>query len=390
MTPFRCTRCHAAVFFENGQCGQCQAWLGYVPREQGMQAFDAPSDPRRPWNRVGQGPTADGPALRACGNRVDHAVCNWMLDEGDDQMLCISCRLNRVIPDLSVPGHLERWAAVEQAKRRLLVTLDKLGLPVHAKRDDDDTQGLAFDILAPQPDAKAVLTGHDTGFITLNLQEADDVHRETTRVAFGEPWRTLLGHLRHEASHYLQHRWLADDEEAMALCRQVFGDERQDYGQALARYHEHGPVADWQDSHISPYASSHPFEDWAETCAHVLLVTDAVETAAAWGLRLDSPTAQAAPAEAVMNRPAASELVLSQWLPVAQFLNAMNRSLGLHDSYPFLLPGPVLNKMAVVDQLLRRAAVASSSPVADDSGAVEPGDPAPLVSDRNHSPTAIT
>jgi hypothetical protein len=149
-------------------------------------------------------------------------------------------------------------------------------------------------------------------------------------------------------------------------------------------------VADWQDSHISPYASSHPFEDWAETCAHVLLVTDAVETAAAWGLRLDSPTAQAAPAEAVMNRPAASELVLSQWLPVAQFLNAMNRSLGLHDSYPFLLPGPVLNKMAVVDQLLRRAAVASSSPVADDSGAVEPGDPAPLVSDRNHSPTAIT
>ena len=279
-----------------------------------------------------------------------------MLDAGDAQWLCRSCRLNLTIPQLTVTGHVERWATVEQAKRRLLYTLMGLGLTLKGKQDEGDTLGLGFRILTPIDALEPVLTGHGDGVITLNLQEADDVHREMTRVAIGEPWRTLLGHLRHEAAHYLHHRWILGDSEAQDQWRQAFGDERTDYGPALDRYHQQGPVPGWEASHVSPYANALPHEDWAETCAHLLLVIDAVETAAARGLHRDSRAAHADPASHRVPGLPTEELLVTQWLPVAQFLNAMNRSLGLKDSYPFLLPEAVVQKMTVAACLLQRAA----------------------------------
>jgi hypothetical protein len=354
MTPFACTRCQQTVFFENDQCGGCGARLGFVPGLLRMLAW-------APDAAAGDPAVGDAPApLQPCTNGVEHGVCNWMLDAGDEHALCRSCRLNLTIPDLSQPGHLDRWARVEQAKRRWLYTLLRLGLAPQPKQDADDAQGLGLQILAPQPGAEPVLTGHASGLITLNLDEADDVQRELARAAFGEPWRTLLGHLRHEGAHYLYHRWIAGDAEAEAQFRAAFGDERADYGEALARYHEQGPAADWPSACISAYASAHPHEDWAETCAHWLLVQDAVETAAAWGLSLHSAAAQATPAEQPLQALSADELLLLQWLPLAQFLNAMNRSLGLRDSYPFLLPPPVVQKMGVAARLLRRAAASYS------------------------------
>jgi hypothetical protein len=203
------------------------------------------------------------------------------------------------------------------------------------------------------------MTGHDDGLITLNLAETDDVQRETARVSLGEPQRSLLGHLRHEASHYLQQRYV-DGRPAQARCREVFGDERIDYSQALARHYAQGAPADWQQHYVSAYASAHPWEDWAETCAHYLLVADAVQTAAAWGLTLAGPGPQAMAAQPLdADGPAQApvdELVLRQWLPVAQFLNAMSRSLGQPDPYPYQMPDAVLAKMALVQALLREAA----------------------------------
>ena len=378
MTPFACTRCQQTVFFENHQCGGCGARLGFVPGLLRLLAWapDAEAD------AAAEGDT--GAPLRPCANGTQHGVCNWMLDAGDEHALCRSCRLNLTIPDLSQPGHLDRWARVEQAKRRWLYTLLRLGLAPQPKRGDDDALGLGLHILAPQPGAEPVLTGHAGGLITLNLDEADDVQREVARAAFGEPWRTLLGHLRHEGAHYLHHRWIAGDAEAEAQFCAAFGDERADYGEALARYHQQGPAAGWESAHISAYASAHPHEDWAETCAHWLLVTDAVETAAAWGLSLQSAAAQAAPAGQPLRSLSPDELLLSQWLPLAQFLNAMNRSLGLRDSYPFLLPPPVVHKMGVAARLLRRAAAsysescppptAAAAAAADDGASPSTGD----------------
>ena len=383
MHSFVCTCCTRNVFFENDQCGQCGSLLGYVPAEGRLVAFVQPvAGDDVWWRRAGD----DGPALRPCRNRIEHAVCNWMIDAGDGQPLCRSCRLNLTIPDLGVPGHVERWADVEQAKRRLMFKLLQLGLDVQPRIDDNDNLGLGVRILAPQAAGEAVLTGHAQGVITINLQEADDVHREATRVAFGEPWRTLLGHLRHEASHYLLHRWIAGHGPALDLWRQTFGDERQDYAQAQGRYHAQGPTPGWPEHFITAYASVHPHEDWAETCAHLLLVADALETAASWGLSLASRVARTQPGIDVLDPQHTRELVLTHWLPIAQFLNAMNRSLGLKDSYPFLMPGAVVHKMAVAAQLLQMVTQPKAPPLLCDHPLAELQ---PLLARRSVGPRGL-
>ncbi|MFC3668374.1 putative zinc-binding metallopeptidase [Uliginosibacterium paludis] len=337
MPPFQCPRCGQTVFFDNTLCGGCGAALGYLPRMRRMSEA-----------------SVDG-GLRRCANHALHGFCNWLLEEPEHSWLCLSCRLTRVSPDLSMAGKLEAWQKLEAAKKRVVVTLMQLGLTPEPKHSAEDPLGLSFEFLDSQPDASPVLTGHADGVITLNMAEADDVYREKARVDFGEPVRNLLGHFRHEVAHYLQYRWLAGNERAMDRCRAVFGDERADYASALAAYHQSGPPADWQTRFISAYASAHPWEDWAETCAHVLLVLDAVETAAAWGLRLEGPAATAEPARAGF-RPEVEHLVVEQWLPVARFLNAMSRSMGERDPYPFLIPDEVLCKMNTVQKLLREAA----------------------------------
>ena len=379
MIPFRCGRCGHAVFFENVRCVGCDALLGYLPGERCMGAFEeaepapaadattgqppadgtppaavpAPGAGRPRWRRVGDACAGAGDQLfTPCANRVQHDICNWMLDPGDSRTLCRSCRLTTVIPDLTVAGNTARWAAIEAAKRRLMFTLIDHGLDPEPKASPTDTKGLALHLLGAVPGGPAVMTGHAGGTITINIAEADDVEREATRVAFGEPVRTLLGHLRHEFGHYLQQRWITGA--AAETCRATFGDEREDYAAALARYHAEGPPADWQQRFVSAYASAHPFEDWAETCAHVLLVSDAVQTAESWGLRLDGPVARARP-RSLRSLPM-DRVVIEHWLPVAQFLNAMNRSLGVHDSYPYLMPDAVLQKMALVQRLLADAA----------------------------------
>ncbi|MES2716378.1 MAG: putative zinc-binding metallopeptidase [Pseudomonadota bacterium] len=339
MHPFQCPQCSGTVFFENDQCTRCGSLLGVAPASASMLGWAAGSPPPQP----------------ACANRDTEARCNWMCDSGDGQALCRSCRLTQVLPPLDVPGNGARWRTIEQAKRRLVFTLLGLGLGLEPKTGPDDTQGLAFHLLASQSGGPPVKTGHENGTITLDVAEADDDHREAERVRLNEPTRTLLGHLRHETAHYLQWRWIAGTA-ADQTCRDAFGDETADYAQALARHYAEGPPADWPQQYVSAYASAHPWEDWAETCAHYLLMLDAVQTAGAWGLQLNGHLGVAVEPIALDDAPQARDLVLQHWLPVAQFLTAMNRSLGQRDSYPFLLPPAVLHKLEVVQTLLRGAA----------------------------------
>ncbi|GAP35238.1 hypothetical protein ISF6_0829 [Piscinibacter sakaiensis] len=376
------------VYFENTACSRCGARLGFVPGRREMVAFDPPQDdPAGAWPcrwDAADGNDAGRPsALRPCANHVDPVNCNWMLDDGDPALQCRSCRLTAVVPDLGKPENGRHWAAIERAKRRLVLTLDDLGLAPRPKRAPDDRDGLAFHLLEALPGGPPVMTGHEDGRITLNVAEADDLQRETIRVSMGEPVRTLLGHLRHEIGHHLQQRWL-EDTPAMDECRAVFGDERASYDAALATYYAQGAPPDWPQRHVSAYASAHPWEDWAETCAHLLLVVDAVHTASAWGLRLEGPAARTDTSAAA--EPAAlpvEDLVLQHWLPVAQFLNAMNRSLGLPDAYPFLLPPTVLQKMGLVHRLLREAAARrpETSPPAEPGAQPAADAPAPPAAD---------
>lgn len=379
MHPFRCSQCQTTVFFENDHCGVCGAALGFVPGLQQMLAFAPPGGALVPgasgtaWPVSGGSPPAA--ALRPCANRLDHGVCNWMLDDGDLLLLCRSCRLTQLLPALDIGRNRQRWQAIEQAKRRLLFTLLGLGMMPEPKTGPGDAQGLRYVLLEDLPGQEPVQTGHDSGTITLNVAEADDDWREAQRVRLREPMRTLLGHLRHETAHWLQQRWI-DNMPAAERCRAVFGDERADYGAALATHYAQGAPANWPEHFISAYAAAHPWEDWAETCAHWLLVLDAVQTASAWGLRLQGGPAQAMPHSTDLARwPDIERLVLQQWLPVSQFLNAMNRCLGRGDSYPFLIPPEVLHKMATVQALLHEAsrpatrAPASAAGSQDDAAA---------------------
>jgi hypothetical protein len=292
-----------------------------------------------------------------CANHDYHA-CNWLVDASVGG-LCQACNLNRTIPDLSKPENLGRWQLIEAAKHRVVYSLLRLGLPVISKAEDPD-RGLIFDFLEPvdAPDGKGVghvLTGHDDGVITLNVVEADDATRAKIREEMGEPYRTLLGHFRHETAHYYW-QLLVPGSQNYRVFRDTFGDETRDYAQALQVYYKNGPVADWQQHHISAYASSHPHEDWAETFAHYLHMVDTLETAYAFGLRIRPRAGHDENlSTAVSFDPYASaefDPILEAWLPVTFAVNSLNRSMGVPDLYPFVIAPEVVNKLRVLHNIL--------------------------------------
>jgi hypothetical protein len=129
------------------------------------------------------------------------------------------------------------------------------------------------------------MTGHENGIITIALTEADDIERERRRHDMGEPYRTLLGHFRHEIGH---HFWdlLVRDGGRLSECRALFGDDSQDYATALRSHYQGSAPADWQQRYVSAYAASHPWEDFAETWAHYLHIIDTLEMAGHFGIKV--------------------------------------------------------------------------------------------------------
>jgi hypothetical protein len=257
-----------------------------------------------------------------------------------------------VIPDLSQAGNKEAWYRLEVAKRRLVYSLIALSLPVQNK-DDDPDRGLAFEFLSGSTASQGtpILTGHAEGVITINIAEANDVEREKRRLAMREPYRTLLGHFRHEIGHYYWDR-LVRFSDRLDSFRELFGDERIDYQQALEHHYEHGAPADWQQRFVSAYASSHPWEDWAESWAHYLHMTDTLETAAATGLSLkprrrDEPTLKA---QTKLPLQSSFDQMIENWLSLTYVLNNLSRGLGLPDGYPFVLSEPVIEKLRFIHE----------------------------------------
>lgn len=232
MKIFHCTHCEALVYFENTQCVTCGSVLAYLPDTGGMGALQVASDGL--WTEAKSGQT-----FRLCANYTNENVCNWALPAGDPEPFCLSCRLNRVIPDLSLPANREAWARVELAKRRLIYSLLSLGLPVVPKTSDPEN-GVIFEFLTDDPvTGTAVLTGHDEGVIVLNVVEADDAEREKRRHDLGEPYRTLIGHFRHEIGHYYWDRLIKDSPRLQAF-RDLFGDETFSYEEALKIHYAEG------------------------------------------------------------------------------------------------------------------------------------------------------
>jgi hypothetical protein len=204
-----------------------------------------------------------------------------------------------------------------------------------------------------------VLTGHDGGVITVNINEADDVERERMRVSMHEPYRTLLGHFRHEVGHYYWDQLIAGTAEEAGF-REMFGDERADYGEALKRHYAEGAPTDWSAHFISAYASMHPWEDWAETWAHYLHILDTLETAYAFGLRVRPGLAE--PADGLKAdirvdpyRLESFDALIGLWLPLSFAVNSLNRSMGHPDLYPFVIPPAVMEKLRFIHGVCLRA-----------------------------------
>jgi hypothetical protein len=209
------------------------------------------------------------------------------------------------------------------------------------------------------------MTGHDNGLITINIVEADDVERERRRNSMGEPYRTLLGHFRHEIGHYFWNVLVRDDA-SIVQFRAIFGDEREDYGAALQTHYARGPKEHWQDEFVSAYAGSHPWEDFAETWAHYLHIVDTLETAGAFGLRV-SPQIESGPELAAIidfepHHERDLNRLIEAWLPLTFAVNSLNRSMGQPDLYPFVLPPAVINKLSFIHERIHAASGREGEP----------------------------
>jgi hypothetical protein len=341
------------LVFENSICVNCGTPQGFDPQSRRVVPV---------WPDSTASPVAD---LRPCAN-LQLAGCNWLAPApvgSSSPGLCLCCRLTRTRPGDDDLDGLLAFARTEAAKRRLVYQLLDLGLPVIPQAVKHD-RGLAFDLLSSAH--APVVTGHQDGVVTIDLAEGKDAHREAMRIEMAEPYRTLLGHLRHEVGHYY---WevlvegnglLPAGGATLELGRQLFGDERDDYTEALRRHYSAGPPADWGDSHVSAYATAHPWEDWAETFAHYLHICDTLQTAGAYGMVVTGPDTSVADAAGLVAVPSehdvgreSIESLVATWLPLTYALNAVNRSMGKDDLYPFVLSTPVVRKLGFVHELVR-------------------------------------
>ncbi|MGK6309938.1 zinc-binding metallopeptidase family protein [Variovorax sp. DT-64] len=374
-------QCGRPVFLRNSQCLACRTPLGYVVEHLGVV-------PLAPDTREGAEPDTftvfgepEGKAYRRCNNLLTPAACNWMVPaprEGDDPSfntdglvpgLCLACSVTRTIPDLSIEGNGELWRKLELAKRRLISQLLALKLPV-VTRLADPVHGLAFDFLGNVPGGPHVMTGHQMGVITLNAEEAEDAVRERIRAEMREPYRTLVGHFRHEIGHYY---WdlLVQPTQWLEPFRELFGDERADYAAALQAHYENGPPPDWANRFVTSYASSHPWEDWAETWAHYLHMADTADTAMSFGVDAQNVELTSDLFELSdlwrPEHPGAREFLdfLNGWVRLTNVLNELSRSMGQPDYYPFVLPRAAVGKLQFIHEVVSEQRTRSREPVGE-------------------------
>ena len=281
-----------------------------------------------------------------CSNRAV-IRCNWQADAGPGSY-CRSCAMTEIIPQSVAGKNVALWDDAERAKRWVLSNLGQWGW-----MSDRDT-GLRprFHLLSEETSEgpAAIIMGHDSGLITINVTEADPAVRVARREELAERYRTLVGHFRHEIGHYVFLR-LVTNKGFAADFRDMFGDERADYGAALKRHYEQGPPNDWWVHHVTPYASAHPHEDWAETFAHLLHLTDMVDSFQASDFSARAAHIGRLDPYKTKN----SAALISGGIEIGIGMNHVNRSMGLFDLYPFVLSIEAREKLEFVHNWVRSA-----------------------------------
>lgn len=343
MKVFECGHCAYPLFFENNKCENCGHSCGYRDSDRKMLTFDP----------TGSSLISDREKTeyKYCKNK-EHGACNWLLEKNNEHEYCSACQLNRTIPNLSDQENFLKWKNLEVAKHRLIYQLQKTGLNLPSKMVNED--GLCFDFVVKMSNPN-IMTGHASGVITILLREADSVLREQIRKQLQEPYRTLIGHLRHEVGHYFWERLIVNKQENLRGFRVLFGNEEANYSDALQEYYKGGATDNWQESFISKYATSHPWEDWAETWAHYLHVMDMVETAHFFGLKVNPKESSKKMKTEVTFDPYNKkdfEAIIRTCVPLSFAINSINRAMGISDVYPFIITPPVVEKMKFIHELL--------------------------------------
>jgi hypothetical protein len=348
MKLFSCDHCGHALYFENVVCEHCGHRLGYEPDANALVSLE-------PNGASWHAPFLPDRSFVFCVN-AEHGACNWLIEASTGEVLCRACRHNELIPPMDDPANIRRWRVIERAKKRLIYSLLRLHLPL-ATRGQDALHGLGFRFLNESLATSPVLTGHNAGVITIALTEADDAQREYRRTQLNEPYRTLLGHFRHEIGH---HYWdiLVSQSPHIEEFHRLFGNE-EFYDAALQTYYANGAPPDWQNTHISSYATSHPWEDFAETWAHYLHLVDTTEMASAFGIRMRPKLDERGELTARIDFDPyhltdIGELI-DNWVPLASLINNLNRAVGQHDAYPFVLTPLVIEKLGFIQKLAREA-----------------------------------
>jgi hypothetical protein len=339
---FRCPNCGQAAAFEVQQCPTCGETVGY--HYPSRQMVCAPS----------QTVTVNGHGWVRCA--YWERGCNW-LTAGDAESG--RCYADSFVREGPAPDDTEAMAELDstlKALRRLIFELMDLGLPIHQYYADP--HGLAFDLLSSKTLGRPVVTGHDNGVITIDLAESLELYRERLRIKLREPYRTMLGHFRHEVGHYyemllVQNTPLIDDARAM------FGDDRQDYQAALQRHYQGDAPANWQHDFISEYATAHPWEDFAETWAHYLHITGTLATIADSGLVVEADRVKWDLSYNVDARESYAdgtiEDIMADWLVLSGVLNRVNNAMGRDDLYPFTIFPHVVTKLGFIHRVVTTA-----------------------------------
>jgi len=347
MKLFTCSNCSQVLYFENTWCQHCGFSTGLV--EQNNQLFVLSSNNKDAFVLTNKGQNTN---YHYCANHA-FDVCNWLIPADNPTPFCNACGLNHTIPNLQQQEYRERWASIEAAKHRLVYSLLKLTLPFPNKIMEPES-GLRFDFVADERGQKT-FTGHDNGLITINIKEADDIEREVAKKNMNEPYRTLLGHFRHEIGHYYWDILIRDNNDNLASCRQLFGDDSYDYEEALKWHYQNGAPANWAENYISAYASTHPWEDWAETWAHYMHIMDTLETASAYNIRVKPGVAKTKDMQADIDFDPYTEKnfdkIIQQWLPLTYAMNSLNRSMGIGDVYPFVIAPAVVKKLGYIHNI---------------------------------------
>jgi hypothetical protein len=308
--------------------------------------------------------TVDGRRWHLC-TQSETLACNWLVPDAERDVYqrgrCLPDSLIRREPDAADTIAREKLVPTSAALRRLVYQLLEIGLPVDPfwRRDG----GLAFDLVSSYSAGERVVIGHANGVVTIDLVESLDDYRESLRIRLGEPYRTMLGHFRHEVGHYYENVLVetgSGAERYLADCRELFGDERVSYADEIARHYRFGAPEDWRQSYISEYATMHPWEDFAECFAHYLHIADAIDTSREAGMVLHadrvrfSAPRDIAPPESYDDVPV--ERMLFDWKWMALFFNRVNTAMGKNPLYPFEIPPPVVATLAFIHRVIRETA----------------------------------